>query len=40
MKKNKIKRLKQIINSYNLDGYIIPKNDAYFSEFFENLRQC
>ena len=33
MIKKKIKTLKKLINFYNLDGYIIPKNDAYFSEF-------
>ena len=31
--KKKILKLKKLINIYNLDGYIIPKNDAYFSEF-------
>jgi len=33
MIKKKIKMIKKLINSYNLDGYIVPKNDAYFSEF-------
>jgi Xaa-Pro aminopeptidase len=33
MIKNKIKRLKKLIEAKNLDGYIIPKNDAYFSEY-------
>jgi Xaa-Pro aminopeptidase len=33
MIKNRLLKLKQLINLYNLDGYIIPKNDAYFSEF-------
>ena len=33
MNNNKILKLKKLINFYNLDGYIIPKNDAYFSEF-------
>ena len=31
--KKRILKLKKLINNYNLDGYIIPKNDAYFSEF-------
>ena len=31
--KKRILKLKKLINDYNLDGYIIPKNDAYFSEF-------
>ena len=29
----KIKKIKKLINNYEIDGYIIPKNDAYFSEF-------
>tara|TARA_Y100000996_G_scaffold412904_1_gene400018 strand:+ start:160 stop:1899 length:1740 start_codon:yes stop_codon:yes gene_type:complete len=29
----KIKKLKKLISNYNLDGYIIPKNDAYFAEY-------
>ena len=33
MNNKKILKLKKLINFYNLDGYIIPKNDAYFSEF-------
>jgi len=33
MIKEKIKKLKNLINIHNLDGYIVPKNDAYFSEF-------
>ena len=33
MIKNKIIRLIKLINLNNLDGYLIPKNDAYFSEF-------
>ena len=31
--KNNLKNLKQLILSYNLDGYIIPKNDEFFSEY-------
>ncbi len=30
---NRIKRLKKIINQLNLDGYVVPKNDEYFSEY-------
>mgnify|MGYP003948291299 CR=1 FL=1 len=31
---NKIlSKIKNFLNIYNLDGYIVPKNDAYFSEF-------
>jgi Xaa-Pro aminopeptidase len=33
MIKKRIIELKKLINSNNLDGYLIPKNDAYFSEF-------
>ena len=33
MIKERIKKLKNLINIHNLDGYIVPKNDAYFSEF-------
>tara|TARA_B110000196_G_scaffold315441_1_gene325066 strand:+ start:6563 stop:8272 length:1710 start_codon:yes stop_codon:yes gene_type:complete len=31
--KQRILKLKNMIIKYNLDGYIVPKNDAYFSEF-------
>ena len=33
MIKNRIAKLKQLIKINDLDGYIIPKNDAYFSEY-------
>ena len=33
MIKNRIKNLRKLIEQNNLDGYIIPKNDAYFSEY-------
>ena len=33
MIKSRITKLKKLIKLYNLDGYIIPKNDAYFSEY-------
>ncbi len=29
----KIKRLKKILKQNNLDGYIVPKNDEFFSEY-------
>ena len=29
----KLKILKKLIKFNNINGYIIPKNDAYFSEF-------
>ena len=28
-----ILKLKKLFKKYNIDGYIVPKNDAYFSEF-------
>ena len=33
MIKKRILKLKELIKLNNIDGYIIPKNDAYFSEF-------
>ena len=33
MIKNRITQLKRLIKINDLDGYIIPKNDAYFSEY-------
>ena len=33
MIKNKILKLRKLIKINNIDGYIIPKNDAYFSEY-------
>ena len=33
MIKKKIKKLRQLIKLINLDGYIIPKNDEFFSEY-------
>ena len=30
---NNIKQLKKLIKLYNLDGYIVPKNDEFFSEY-------
>ena len=29
----KINKLKRLFNVYRLDGYIIPKNDEFFSEY-------
>ena len=28
-----LKKFKKLLIDYNLDGYIIPKNDEYFSEY-------
>jgi len=33
MIQNRLLKLKNLLNFYNIDGYIVPKNDAYFSEF-------
>ena len=31
--KNYIKELRKKFNKYNIDGYIVPKNDDYFTEY-------
>ena len=33
MIKNRIIKIRKLIRTNNLDGYIIPKNDAYFAEY-------
>ena len=33
MIKKRIKKLRELLKINNLDGYIVPKNDAYFAEF-------
>ena len=33
MIKKKIKLLRKKFNKYNIDGYIVPKNDEYFAEY-------
>ena len=30
---NKLKILKKKFNSFNIDGYVVPKNDDYFTEY-------
>ena len=32
---NKLKILKKKFNSFNIDGYVVPKNDEFFSEYSE-----
>ena len=32
----KIKKLKKLIKEKSIDGYIIPKNDEFFSEYISN----
>ena len=29
----KLKNLKKLFNTYNIDGYIVPKNDEFFNEY-------
>jgi Xaa-Pro aminopeptidase len=38
MIKNKVKILKGKFKKYKIDGYIVPKNDEYFSEYAKNDR--
>ena len=38
MIKNKIKLLKKNFTKFQIDGYIVPKNDEYFSEYAKNDR--
>ena len=38
MIKNKIKKLKEKFKKFKIDGYIVPKNDATFSEYAKNDR--
>ena len=30
---NKIKRLRSNFVKFNIDGYVVPKNDEYFNEY-------
>ena len=38
MIKKKINRLRKQFKDFGIDGYIIPKNDEFFSEYAENDR--
>ena len=38
MIKGRIKILRNKFNNLGIDGYIIPKNDEFFSEYAENDR--
>ena len=38
MIENRIKTLRKKLKDCNIDGYIIPKNDEFFSEYAENDR--
>ena len=33
MSKNKIRNLRKKFFKYDIDGYIVPKNDQYFNEY-------
>ena len=35
MKKNKLSTLRKELRTYNIDGYIIPKNDEFFGEYVD-----
>ena len=30
---NRIKRLRKKFKEFNIDGYVVPKNDEFFSEY-------
>ena len=30
---NKVNKLRKFFENYNIDGYIVPKNDEFFSEY-------
>mgnify|MGYP001307107336 CR=1 FL=1 len=38
MIKERLRKLKESLKKFNIDGYIIPKNDEYFSEYSVNDR--
>ena len=38
MIKKNLKKLRQIFDKYGIDGYVIPKNDEYFSEYSKKNR--
>ena len=38
MIKNRIKKLREKFNKHNIDGYIVPKNGEFFSEYTKNDR--
>ena len=38
MIKSKIRFLREKFNKFKIEGYIIPKNDEYFSEYAKNDR--
>ena len=38
MTKNRIKKLREKFEKHKIDGYIVPKNDEFFSEYTKNNR--
>ena len=32
---NKLKKLKKLFQLYQIDGYIVPKNDEFFGEYVD-----
>ena len=32
----KIKRLIKLFDYYNIDAYVVPKNDEFFNEYIDN----
>ena len=34
----KINKLKKLFNYYNLDGYIVPKNDEFLENIFQKTK--
>ncbi len=38
MIKERISKLREKFNEYNIDGYVIPKNDEFFSEYSQKDR--
>ena len=35
MTEDRIKKLRDNFNKHKIDGYVVPKNDEYFSEYSE-----
>ena len=35
MIEDRIKKLRDSFDKYQIDGYVVPKNDEYFSEYSE-----
>ena len=35
---NKIRKLKNFFKIYNIDGYLVPKNDEFFGEYIPDYK--